>query len=124
MQAVLKSMQVLLLNMSNTLELSGLFFALGNFLSFSVPRGLEKITGLWFAREISTQLALWYMYIGFPTGKNGGGSSHQLKICSFAPPGKISLVDPHLPPNFYAPPHQRLILPSSPANNNFHVKTQ
>ena len=54
---------MLLLNMSNTLELSGLFFALGNLLSFLVPRGLEKITGLWFAREISTQTGtMVYVY--------------------------------------------------------------
>ena len=39
------------------------FFALGNLLSFLVPRGLEKITGLWFAREISTQTGtMVYVY--------------------------------------------------------------
>ena len=34
-------------------------------------------------------------------GRMGGGPSHQLKICSFPPPGKIPPVE--LPPNFYPP---------------------
>ena len=48
--AVLKSVEVLLLNMCNLLELSGLLVCLGDLLSFSVSEGTEKIAGLWFAR--------------------------------------------------------------------------
>ena len=114
--------------MSNTLELTGLFICLG-----------QLIAGLWFARGISTQAGTMvyiyiyiyvyiyiyiylYIYIGFPTGMDEGRPSHQLKICSFPPPGKIPLVDP-LPTNFY-PPLSPTISLSSPLNNNAHVITQ
>ena len=90
---------MLLLNMSNTLELSGLFVCLGQLIKFFSTSRDRKIAGLWFARGVSTQAGT--IYIGFPTGKDGGGRpSHQQKICSFPPPGKIPPVGP-LPTNFY-----------------------
>ena len=45
---------MLLLNMRNMLELSELADALGRIVKLSVPEGIEKIAGLWFARNIST----------------------------------------------------------------------
>ena len=41
---------VLLLNMCDTLKLSGLFVYLKGLNNFSVPGGTEKVAGLWFAR--------------------------------------------------------------------------
>ena len=62
---------MLLLNMSNTLELSGLFVCLGQLIKFFSTSRDRKIAGLWFARGVSTQAGT--IYIGFPTGKDGGG---------------------------------------------------
>ena len=70
LQAVLKSelllsmCKVLLLNMCNTLELSGLLLCLGgDLLSFSMPGETEKIAGLWFARGGSVpMLTLWLIF--------------------------------------------------------------
>ena len=45
---------VLLLNMSNILELSRLFVYLGGLVNFFRTWGTEKIAGSWFAREITT----------------------------------------------------------------------
>ena len=64
---------MLLLNMSNTLELSGLFVCLGQLIKFFSTSGDRKVAGLWFARGSVHRLALWCIYIGFPTGKDGGG---------------------------------------------------
>ena len=52
LQTILKSVQVLLLNMCNILELSGTFFYLGELLHFSVPAGTKKNAGLWFVRGV------------------------------------------------------------------------
>ena len=55
LQAILNSVLVLLLNMCNILELSGLFvYQRGLVHIFSIWE-TEKIDGLWFARGISTQ---------------------------------------------------------------------
>ena len=54
MQAVLKSVKVLLLNICNTLELSGSFVCLGGIDKFFIAwRGgeVEKIAGFWFDRR-------------------------------------------------------------------------
>ena len=105
---------VFLLNMSNTLELTGIFVCLR-----------QLIAGLWFARGISTQAGtMVYIYIGFPTGMDGGRPSHQLKICSFPSPGKIPLVDPLLTNIILPPPPYPTIFTSFPLNNNSHVITQ
>ena len=45
LQTILKSVQVLLLNMCNILELSGTFFYLWELLHFSVPEGTKKMLG-------------------------------------------------------------------------------
>ena len=110
--------------MGNTLEFSVLFVCL----SFSVPPGTEKIAGLWFARVVSTQAGtVVYIYIYWFSYCEGWGKAPPTswKFAYFPTPGKLPPVDP-LPPNFYPPslPHQRLIPPSSPLNNNFHVITQ
>ena len=65
---------MLLLNMSNKLELSGLFVCLGQLIKFLSTSGdRKKNAGLRFARVISTQAGTEvYIYIGFPTGKDGG----------------------------------------------------
>ena len=70
--------------MGNTLEFSVLFVCL----SFSVPPGTEKIAGLWFARVVSTQAGtVVYIYIGFPTVKDGGRP---------LPQAENLLISPHL----------------------------
>ena len=51
-----------------------------------------------------------------PTGRDGGSTPHQPKICSFLPPpGKFSPEDSHPPPNFYF----SLKIQVPPLNNNF-----
>ena len=66
---------MLLLNVSNKLELSRLFVCLGQLTKFFSTSGdTEKIAGLRFAREISTQagtMVYIYIYIYFHTGKDG-----------------------------------------------------
>ena len=46
------------------------------------------------------------------------------KFAHSAPPWKTPLVDSPPATNFYPPPHQRLVSPSSILSNNFHVITQ
>ena len=45
----------------NISDLPGHFVRLGDLLSFPVSGETEKIAGLWFAREISTQADKWYL---------------------------------------------------------------
>ena len=54
--------------------------AWGNLLSFSVHLGTEKLLGCGLLGGSVHRVALWCIYIGFPTGKDGGRPSHQLKI--------------------------------------------
>ena len=96
--------------------------------SFSVALGTKKNDGLWFASGASTQAGTMVYILVFLLGRMGGGPSHQLKICLFSPPPWTWKNSPSRSPltKFLSSPisHQRLISPSSPLNNNFHVMTQ
>ena len=61
--AFLKSVQVLFLNMSNMLELSGLFVCLRRLVQFVSAWGdRKKIAGLWFVNGGSVpRLTLWLL---------------------------------------------------------------
>ena len=60
LQAVLKSVQVFLLNMCNTLELSGLFVYLRELRCFSVPGDRKNCKGFGLLGGISTQAGYCY----------------------------------------------------------------
>ena len=94
MEAVLGSIQVLLFNMSDTLQLSELFVCFGQLIRFFSTSGDRKIAGLWFVWGISTPAGTMVYIYWFSYWEGLGEVLPPAENLFIPPPGKIPPVDP------------------------------